>query len=336
MDEIITLNHNFTLSDDINGPLLAAVISIEMIAGLITNSFVLILTLSHIKTWKQPSIVFLTNMIISNLMIVFFVMPFPITTCSNGKWILGQTLAEQIKLCYFAGYLYWYSVLLVTQSLVILSFDRFFYIVKSFIYERYMTAKRALLIVVSSWLLASLLNITPFLGFGSFGFINSYGSCGPLWEEEMGHVLYTFIIFSLYIGTIVATTLWTYFYTRKFLKSERLRTEFISRIPQQIYISKEKRLVGLFGMMMVVHLICYTPGLLAIIFVIFTPLPQPVYASVYVLFLLVTILSPLVQVIFRRDMRETVSKILKCQRKEGASKCQRQNSRSFMLSHLHT
>ncbi|XP_019855680.1 PREDICTED: 5-hydroxytryptamine receptor 7-like [Amphimedon queenslandica] len=338
MDDIIELNHNFTLSGDINGPLLAAVISVEMIGGLIANSFVLILTICHIKTWKQPSTIFLTNMLISNLLIVLFVMPFPITTCSNGKWMLGETEAEQVKYCYFAGYLYWYSVLLITQSLVILSFDRFFYIVKSFMYERYMTGKRSLSIVAFSWLIASILNITPFIGLGSFGFINSYGSCGPLWEEEMGHVIYTFIIFIFYIGSIVTTTLWTYCYTRRFLQSERLRTEFISRIPQQcsVYISKEKRLIGLFGMMMVVYLTCYAPGLVAIVAVIFTPLPQPVYASVYVLFLLITVLSPLVQIIFRRDMREAVSKIIKCQRKEGASKCERQNSRSFMLTHLHT
>ena len=43
MDE----NNNFTLSEDINGPLLAAVIGIEMVAGIITNSFILILTACH-------------------------------------------------------------------------------------------------------------------------------------------------------------------------------------------------------------------------------------------------------------------------------------------------
>ena len=46
--DAIDLNNNFTLSEEINGPLLAAVIGIEMLAGLISNSFVLILmTLSR-------------------------------------------------------------------------------------------------------------------------------------------------------------------------------------------------------------------------------------------------------------------------------------------------
>ena len=48
-------NNNFTLSEDINGPLLAAVIGIEMLAGLITNSFVLILTFCYFRTERKPS-----------------------------------------------------------------------------------------------------------------------------------------------------------------------------------------------------------------------------------------------------------------------------------------
>ena len=68
MDE----NNNFTLSEDINGPLLAAVIGIEMLAGLITNSFVLIMTVCCLKTLKEPSTIFLTNMLLSNLIIAIF------------------------------------------------------------------------------------------------------------------------------------------------------------------------------------------------------------------------------------------------------------------------
>ena len=38
-------NDNFTLSEEINGPLIAAVIGLEAVVGLIANYFVLILTL---------------------------------------------------------------------------------------------------------------------------------------------------------------------------------------------------------------------------------------------------------------------------------------------------
>ena len=52
MKVVETIYDNFTLSEDINGPLLAAVIGIEMVAGLVTNSFVLILTHCYLKAWK--------------------------------------------------------------------------------------------------------------------------------------------------------------------------------------------------------------------------------------------------------------------------------------------
>ena len=105
MDE----NDNFTLDNDINGPLLAAVIGIEMVAGIITNSFILILTACHLKTWKQPSIVFLTNMLLSNLIIAIFVMPFPIIKCSIGEWVFGSTPEQKVEVCEFVACLLFYS-----------------------------------------------------------------------------------------------------------------------------------------------------------------------------------------------------------------------------------
>ena len=81
------LNNSFTLSEDINGPLLAAVIGIEMLAGLITNSFVLVVTFCYLKDWKQPAIIFLTNMLLNNLVIILLVMPFSIITAASGGWI---------------------------------------------------------------------------------------------------------------------------------------------------------------------------------------------------------------------------------------------------------
>ena len=328
--ESFEVSNNFTLSEDINGPLLAAVIGVEMLAGLITNSIVIIMTVCRSSFWKHPSTIFLTNLLLSDLVIILFVMPFSITTGITGYWVFGHTLEEKIRVCYFAAYMYWYSVLLVTQSLVILSFDRFFYIIKSFLYERHMTGKKAIMVVLLSWTLASVINVTPFFGFGSFRFIISYGNCAPRWEGETWHVLYTLTIFLFYIISIIITSAWTFIYTRKFLKNEQVRKEFICKRADQrnIYITKERRLIGLFGMIMVSHLVCYAPGIIAVVAVLISPLPHAIYASIYILFLMITTLSPLIQVYFRRDLRETVLRVFKCQPVQRG----RQDSSSFMLT----
>ena len=99
-------NNNFTLSEDINGPLLAAVIVIEMLAGLITNSFVLILTAYNLKNWKQPSTIFLANMLLNNLVVTLLVMPFPIITAASGEWIFGSTKKQKYSVCQFTACLF--------------------------------------------------------------------------------------------------------------------------------------------------------------------------------------------------------------------------------------
>uniref|UniRef100_A0A1X7U886 G-protein coupled receptors family 1 profile domain-containing protein n=1 Tax=Amphimedon queenslandica TaxID=400682 RepID=A0A1X7U886_AMPQE len=165
-------NNNFTLGADINGPLLAAVISIEMIGGLIANSFVLILTICHIKTWKQPSTIFLTNMLISNLLIVLFVMPFAILTCSSGQWLLGKTVSEKEATCKANAYTNMSIYIIATLSLVLLSFDRYFFIVKSFAYQKHMTSNKAVIIIIISWILGPALCTPPLYGLGTTEFSN--------------------------------------------------------------------------------------------------------------------------------------------------------------------
>ena len=305
-------DNNFTLSGDINGPLLAAVISIEMIAGLITNSFVLILTLSHIKTWKQPSTIFLTNMLISNLMIVFFVMPFTITTTATGEWLFGKTYKQKMKVCQFTAFMFWFCVIVTTEGFVLLSFDRFFYIVKSFEYERHMNRKISIIIVTLSWLLAALLTSPPLFGLGRFDFSSSYGICVPRWEGEPGYVIYMLIVFVIFLLSIIVTSSWTMFYTRRYLNMERHRLQLLDlnndASNSDIYASRKRKVIGLFGMIMIVHLLCYLPSMIVALMELIAVQPPQLYATIFILFLLLTVLSPLVQSFFRRDIRASVLK----------------------------
>ena len=292
-------NDNFTLSGDINGPLLAAVISIEMIAGLITNSFVLILTLCHIKTWKQPSIVFLTNMIISNLLIVFFVMPFSILTCSSGEWLLGDTLSQKLASCKANAYTNMSIQIIATLSLVLLSLDRYFFIVKSFAYEKYMTSNKAVLIVIISWILGPALSSPPLYGLGMTEFSTSIGICIPSFNNAPGLSIYILLMTLLFIGSIVVTSTWTFCYARKYLKERNTRRNF----RESVYITQRRKLIGLFGSLIIIHIICYFLFLAAALIESFFSLPSQFYAATCVLLFLITILSPLVQVYFRSEVR---------------------------------
>ena len=295
-------NDNFTLSSDINGPLLAAVISIEMIGGLSTNSFVLILTICHKKTWKKPSTVFLTNMLISNLLMVLFVMPFSILTCSSGQWLLGKTVSEKEASCKANAYINMSIYIIATLSLVLLSFDRYFFIVKSFAYERHMTSNKAVIITIISWLLGPVLCSPPFYGLGMTEFSDSYGICIPTFENEPGLAIYLLIVTFTFIGSIVVTSAWTFCYTRKYLKKRSTRMN----CSNSVYITQRRKLVGLFGALIIVHIICYFLFLTIAVVAPFFPLPEQMYAATCVLIFLSTILIPLVQAYFRSEVRDTI------------------------------
>ena len=306
----IDLNNNFTLHEDINGPLLAAAIGLEMVAGLIMNSFVLILTPCHFKTWKKPSIIFLTNMLLNNLVITLLVMPFSFITAASGEWIFGSTVKQKESVCQFAACLYSYCSFVATESLVLVSFDRFFFIVKALQYKKYMTANKAVIIVAVSWMLAAFLSILPLLGFGVYEFSYTFATCVSGWEGQTGYSTLIFLLMLLSIGSIIVTSIWTLCFTRKYLRNTATGPIPTDTQGSNVYASQEKRIIGLFGMLILVHLLCYTPALIVIFAALFIPsLPPVPYVIVLIFYLLLTSLIPLVQSFFRRDIREAVVKI---------------------------
>ena len=304
MEEEYLENNNFTLSEDINGPLLAAVIGLEMVAGLITNSFVLALSCCYCKTYKKPSTIFLTNMLIASLIIIVMVMPFSIATCISGEWFPGSTLSSKLASCEAIGSLFAWSILIATESLVLLSFDRFFFIVKAGKYNEHMTVKKALIIVAASWILAAILVSPPLYGFGGFVFANSYGLCGPNFRS-VGFSVYGFIIIGSLIISIVITSLWTYCYTRKFIKEMNSRM-----LRDSVYFSQHTKLIGLFGTLIIVHIFCYSLFLFVNAIRPFVSIPRQLWATTLIFLLLITILSPLVQSYFRSETRSFMETLL--------------------------
>ena len=301
-------NNNFTLSEDINGPLLAAVIVIEMLAGLITNSFVLILTAYNLKNWKQPSTIFLTNMLLNNLVVTLLVMPFPIITAASGEWIFGSTKKQKYSVCQFTACLFTYSLFTALESLVLVSFDRFFFIVTALQYKKYMTVNKAVIIVAASWILAVFMSILPLLGFGAYEFAYSYGTCVPGWEGQAGYSIFVFLGILALVGSIIVTSIWTLCFTRKYLKNTATGPVTTDTQRSNVYASQQRRIIGLFGTLILVHLLCYTPAASIALIGLFTIIPPVPYAVTFVVLLLLNSFIPLVQSFFRRDIKEVVMK----------------------------
>ena len=117
--DILEDNYNFTLSEDINGPVLSVFYTLVMVSGFVANLFVIVVTFCHPKSLKKSSTVFLTSLLLADLVFVVFVLPFGVISTASGGWIFGRSVEEKYRVCQFVGFMIWYGVLLVTGTLAI-------------------------------------------------------------------------------------------------------------------------------------------------------------------------------------------------------------------------
>ena len=160
--------------------LLATVVVVEIVASLIANFFVLIVTFCNIKVLKQSSNIFLTNLILGNLFMTIFYLPSIAVTAAAGEWVFGTTLEQKNGFCDFFGCLYFSNVFFLLFTLTIVSVDRFLFIVKPLLHKRVMNTKVAIGIAIGTWIgsgVLSLLGVAPGYVFNSY-----IVGCVPNWN----------------------------------------------------------------------------------------------------------------------------------------------------------
>uniref|UniRef100_A0A1X7TTT8 G-protein coupled receptors family 1 profile domain-containing protein n=1 Tax=Amphimedon queenslandica TaxID=400682 RepID=A0A1X7TTT8_AMPQE len=222
----IQSENNFTLNDDVNGPVLAAVFATEMILALIANGVVLLITITQRNSWKQSSTIFFTSLILAHLVLNLLYLPFTIIALAAGEWIFGSTDEEKRETCDFVAYTLWYSIPVITITLAAISFDRFLFIVKPHLHKQFMRPWVALTLTLAIWILSAVVTFTPFIKGSGAAFI-----------YEGSHV-------------------WTFCFTRKFIHNQ---SEIAG---DNVYASRKKRLFGIFGAMLIVYGLCFTPGII--------------------------------------------------------------------------
>ena len=299
---------NFTTSDNINRPLVATVIGLEILAALVTNWFVLIFTLCHPKILKQSSILLLTNFVVANLLMAGVYMPTIVITAATGEWVFGRSVKEKVASCMFIGFIFAYTLFLTTFTLTAISVDRFLFIVKPFVHKRYMKTWVVVTIDLIAWIVSGLLTVTPFFGFGEYLFGTSNLTCVPTWNSNRIYVALAFLVVIMCIVTITVTSIWTFCFTHKFIKKTESYLS-TSQDEKHVYNSRVVKLMGIFGTMLLVTAVTYAPALTACFvgFIItFEKLPGQVYATITILFYTVTISNPIIQSYFRRDLKDFI------------------------------
>ena len=309
------MDANFTFTGGFSTPAVAAVLAIETVAGLIANAIVLSVTLYQRKSWKQPSTIFFTSLILAQLLLLLVHPSLSAIAIGTEEWIFGSSDEVRNVTCLFAAYTFWYCLMVITMTLDVISFDRFLFIVKPHLHKRFMRPWVALIVTVTIWILAAFLNSTPFYGLGIFRYEDWLGSCFPVWIR-IDYIVYTLVLIFLLLSVITVMSVWTFCFTHR----------FISKLyKSNVYMSKNKRLFGVFGAMLLVYGLCFTPGIVAIFLVLFIEVPGELFVTSYICIMFIAVANPIVQSYFRPEFKKT----LLC-RKQASPGIKEKQSQSFI------
>ena len=164
------------------------------------------------------------------------------------------------------------------------------------------------------------LDITPFFGLGEYTWSPAVGACLPVWSGNKDYVIYFSLLSMIPFTIIVVTTIWTYVFTRKFIKEDFERRQKMSNSVQDqqyeksVYNVRIRNLIGIFGMLLLFNVITFSPYIIASVIGLIVGLdkiPPSIYTSVLILFLLNNVTNSIIQSYFRRDLHDTISKFSK-------------------------
>ena len=287
-----------------------------MIIALVINLFITIFTLCNPKILKSPSIIFLTNFVVTNLFLVIAYMPSVVITGSAGEWILGYTPEQKNGTCQFMGFIYLYSYYIITFTLTLISIDRFLFIVKPHLHKRFMKTWVAVIMILAASFVSFIPCTLNTVGIGSYEFEIFTAACLPQWPRNVAYLTSALMLLFSCVTIIIVTTLWTFCFTRNFLKRTKDRTTATStdRPGQNLYNCRIRRIIGMFSMILIATIITYAPliliGILGLI-IGFQKLQTSSGIIALTFFLSNTITNPLIQSYFRKDLNDYI--IMKCQ-----------------------
>ena len=283
---------NLTFNRDF-GTVAAAVLSVEMILALVANGIVLLITITQRKSWKQPSTIFFTSLILAHLVMTFLYAPFFIVTYAAGEWIFGSTDEEKRGTCYFVWFIFWYMVFVISMTLAAISFDRFLFIVKPHLHKRFMRPWVALTLTIIIWVVCAPMSFVRFYGLNP-QFSLDY--CAPS-PSGIPFVAYMIPVAVILVGLIFVTSVWTCCFTCRFINNQSVTAG------ESVYASRKKRLFGIFGSMLIVYGLCYAPGVFHLVLQMSIEIPVEYTLTATVCFVFITVAGPIVQSYFRPEIK---------------------------------
>ncbi|XP_065673346.1 D(1C) dopamine receptor-like [Hydra vulgaris] len=205
---------------------------------------------------------------------------------------------------YICGSVISFNILASAVNLTLIATDRYFSIVMPFAYEKRVTWKRAIMIIILAWLLALLLTLIPFIW---------------MFDGKMlsAQKIRTNIIFSITVFSCIILNGWL-------IGSMYYRIVKIVQWQLQKRINNKRRnTAGIKVCIMVAisYFICWIPtAVIEVLYQYIVYIPLEVSSIAYFLLLLNPCLDPLMYGYYRKDFRKEICRLFGCKKSNNHSK----------------
>ena len=293
-----------------------------LIVAFVWNLFLMIVMIHKRSICKDPSAVFLFLLALVDFVTAVTFLPFNVVTAFANEFIFGDTDAVRHGICQTVGFLMPVFIQLSLFILALIAFDRFLIIVYSLNYERIMKPWRALALFGVVCIPPILVCIPPFFGFGAYGYSPFVGSCLFSWARQAPYVA-TYVVVAL-IPIVAASvfSLITYIYIRRFFnRQKRQASQWTLNIDKvtETHKSRQTSLTRIFLALSATQAFCFLPPTISALVGVVVG-AQNIPNAILVLSLLLIMsnaaINPIVQSIFRKEMREIFQKVKCCRRQK--------------------
>lgn len=305
-----------------------SVMLIFFVIGLPSNIMIITSILQQ-KLFKQPTHLLLLSLACTDLLLCLLVMPIIGISGFAGGFVLGGSDHTRCKICQ-TGVSVVALVLFSLHVLALMSFDRFVFVKYPLHYNKIVTQKAILIAVVMVWALSTFLALLPLFGIGDIYFDHTTFSCSPrfdYWTNVTKNIHYMVLLIVeavLPLTVLLVTNIWVLCIAQKHIKEIYRTKKGIKDATQQkayhqtlktklnqLNFSKQLRLLRMFGVLFISHVIVWIPIIVRTIEAVSSDSDNFSPWSDFIVIISITshpVLHPLIEACFLPEIRNKLCK----------------------------
>ena len=310
------------VEDKLAGYITAAILLLFLVVGLPWN-LMLIVTIFKRKLYHRPTLLLLLNLATIDTLWLVLLTPLQVLTAIKGEFFLGDSDSVRCSVCSI-GVIPTLFAISSLFTITLISMDRFLFIYKPFYYERRLNSCRIVVAVIIMWILALLIALLPFMGFGSFHFDSPYLTCSA--DSTLVTDYYVVLLLSICLLAAVAmivTNTWLCCIVHKNIRAiYHVRKAQVSTAGgEDLYKSKKKLLhekewhmVKVFGALLASYVVIWLLLIILSLVVVYggesATSTSPIIG--HIIFQSQTVVHPIIETVIIKDVRVPLEKLCLC------------------------